>query len=117
MAKAKNTYSWDCKTVDCLPTFEDLEDVVYNVHWRYNATSDKVDSFDIPYTATVYGTQIISTDDIKDFIPFDDLTNEKVSEWCESALGSEKVDELKKSLDSQIEQKINPESVTLTITD
>tara|TARA_R100000773_G_scaffold43871_1_gene43286 strand:- start:239 stop:592 length:354 start_codon:yes stop_codon:yes gene_type:complete len=117
MAKAKNTYSWDCKTVDVLPSFEEQTDVVYNIHWRYNATSDKVDSEGNAYTSTVYGTQIISTDDIKDFIPFADLTNAKVTEWCESAMGSEKVDELKSNLDEQIENKINPQSVTLSVSE
>tara|TARA_Y100001938_G_scaffold136789_1_gene200092 strand:- start:52 stop:405 length:354 start_codon:yes stop_codon:yes gene_type:complete len=117
MAKSKNTYSWDCKTVDCYPSKDDNTDVVYNIHWRYNATSDKVDSEGNAYTSTVYGTQVISTDDITDFIPFADLTNAKVTEWCESALGSEKVDEIKSSLDSQIEDKINPTSVTLLVSE
>ena len=73
-----NTYSWDCKTVDCYPTYEDNSDVVYNVHWRLNCTSDKLNAEGTPYSATVYGTQTISTADIKDFIPFKDLTNTTV---------------------------------------
>jgi len=69
-----NTYSWNCRTVDCYPTFDEQSDVVYNVHWRLTATSDQVDSNDNPYVASVYGTQAISTDDIENFIPFADLT-------------------------------------------
>ena len=117
MAKAKNTYSWDCKTVDCYPSKDDNTDVVYNIHWRYTCTSDKVDAESNPYTATIIGTQVISTDDITDFIPFADLTNAKVTEWCESAIGAEKVDEMKSSLDAQIEEKINPTSVTLSVSE
>ena len=117
MAKAKNTYSWDCKTVDCYPSKDDNTDVDYNIHWRYTCTSDKVDAESNPYTATIIGTQVISTDDITDFIPFADLTNAKVTEWCESALGAEKVDEMKSSLDAQIEEKINPTSVTLSVSE
>ena len=117
MAKSKNTYSWDCRTVDCYPTFEDNSDVVYNVHWRINATSDQVDSDDNPYTATVYGTETISTEDIKDFIPFADLTNETVTGWVETTMGEEKVAELKSGLDAQIESKINPTSVTLEVSE
>ena len=78
MAKAKNTYTWNCRTVDCYPTFEDNADVVYNVHWRLNCTSDKVDAEGNPYVASVYGTQAISTEDIKDFIPFADLDNANI---------------------------------------
>ena len=117
MAKAKNTYSWDCKTVDCYPSKDNNKDVVYNIHWRYTCTSDKVDAESNPYTATIIGTQVISTDDITDFIPFADLTNAKVTEWCKSALGAEKLDEMKANLDAQIAEKINPTSVTLSVSE
>ena len=115
MAKAKNTYNWNCRTVDCYPTFNDDTDVVYNIHWRLNCTSDKVDSEGNPYVASVYGTQSISTDDIKDFIPFADLTNETVTSWVETTMGDEEVASLKSNLDSNIESQINPTSVTLQI--
>ena len=115
MAKAKNTYTWNCRTVDCYPTFEDNADVVYNVHWRLNCTSDKVDAEGNPYVASVYGTQAISTEDIKDFIPFADLSNATVSGWVESTMGDEEVAELKSNLDANIESQINPTSVTLQI--
>tara|TARA_Y100000004_G_scaffold60326_1_gene67358 strand:+ start:294 stop:692 length:399 start_codon:yes stop_codon:yes gene_type:complete len=115
MAKAKNTYSWDCKTVDCYPTFEDNADVVYNVHWRLNCTSDKVDAEGNPYVASVYGTQAISTEDIKDFIPFADLDNATVSGWVQTTMGDDEVAELKSNLDANIESQINPTSVTLQI--
>jgi hypothetical protein len=90
-----NTYSWNCKTVDCYPTFDDETDVVYNIHWRLTATSSDVDAEGNPYVASVYGTQSISTDDIENFIPFADLTNTIVT--------------------SNIESQINPTSVTLQI--
>ena len=117
MAKAKNTYTWNCRTVDCYPTFEDNADVVYNVHWRLNCTSDKVDAEGNPYVASVYGTQAISTEDIKDFIPFADLSNATVSAWVETTMGEEEVAELKSNLDANIESQINPTSVTLTLED
>ena len=110
-----NTYSWNCKTVDCYPTFNDETDVVYNVHWRITATSSKKDGEGNPYTASSYGTQSISTDDIKDFIPFADLTNTTVTGWVETTMGDDEVAELKSNLDSNIESQINPTSVTLQI--
>ena len=110
-----NTYSWNCKTVDCYPTFDYETDVVYNVHWRLTATSSKKDGEGNPYTASSYGTQAISTDDIKDFIPFADLTNTIVTGWVETTMGDEEVASLKSNLDSNIESQINPTSVTLQI--
>ena len=110
-----NTYSWNCRTVDCYPTFDEQSDVVYNVHWRLTATSDQVDSNDNPYVASVYGTQAISTDDIENFIPFADLTNTIVTGWVEDIWGEDKVAETKTNLDNNIESQINPTSVTLQI--
>ena len=112
-----NTYSWDCKTVDCYPTFDKQTDVVYNVHWRISATSSKKDGEGNPYIASSYGTQSISTDDIKDFIPFADLTNATVTGWVESAMCNDEDAELKSNLDSNIESQINPTSVSLRLED
>lgn len=110
-----NTYSWNCKTVDCYPTFDEETDVVYNIHWRLTATSSDVDAEGNPYVALVYGTQSISTDDIENFIPFADLTNTIVTGWVETTMGDEEVASLKSNLDSNIESQINPTSVTLQI--
>ena len=110
-----NTFSWNCRTVDCYPTFDEQSDVVYNVHWRLTATSDQVDSNDNPYVASVYGTQAISTDDIENFIPFADLTNTTVTGWIEDIWGEDKVAEIKTNLDNNINDQINPTSVTLQI--
>ena len=117
MAKDTISYSWDCRTVDCYPTKDDNSDVIYNVHWRITATSTKLNKEDYPYTSTVYGTQVLETDDIKDFIPFADLTNATVTEWVETTMGEERVAVYKEGLDSQIESKINPTSVTLQVSE
>lgn len=115
MAKDTITYTWDCKTVDCYPTKDDNTDVVYNVHWRINATSSKLDKDDNPYSATIYGTQVLETDDIKDFVPFSDLDNETVTGWVTSVWGEDKVKEYETSLSNQIADKITPQSVTLEV--
>jgi hypothetical protein len=111
-----NIYTWDCKTVDVHPTYESETDVVYNVHWRLNAESDQQDAEGNAYTASVYGTQSLSLEDIgTDFIPFADLTNEIVSGWVEGIMGEEEVANLKTTLDSNIDEEINPTSETKTI--
>ena len=84
-----NTYAWDCKTVDVYPTHDSNSDVVYNVHWRLTATSDQtheVDGENVPYTASVYGAQGISTDDNENFIPFADLNKAVITCWVELSL-------------------------------
>jgi hypothetical protein len=78
-------------------------------------TSDQLDPHDNPYTATSIGTQTLSTSDITDFIPFEDLTNEEVVAWTQGAMGEEQVTQIETNIDAQIENLITPTSLTLTI--
>ena len=110
-----NTYTWDCKTVDVYPEYESNSDVVYNVHWRLNAVSNQQDAEGNDYTASVYGTQSLSINDIGSFIPFANLTNEIITNWTTSAIGQEQITNLEENLDLQIEGQINPTSVTKTV--
>ncbi len=110
-----NTYTWNCKTVDTYPTHDSHSDVVYNVHWRLNAESDQQDAEGNNYSASVYGTHSVNADDISNFIPFADLTNEVVTGWVTTGMGDDEVANLKSGLDSNIENQINPTSVTKTI--
>jgi len=110
-----NTYTWDCKTVDVYPNHDSHSDVVYNVHWRLNAESDQQDSEGNNYSASVYGTHSVNADDISNFIPFADLTNDTVTGWVTTGMGEDEVQSLKDGLDSNIDSQINPTSVTKTI--
>ena len=110
-----NTYTWDCKTVDCYPEHDSHSDVVYNVHWRLNAESDQQDAEGNNYSASVYGTHSVNADDISDFIPFADLTNEIVTGWVTTGMGDDEVANLKSGLDAKIADEITPTSITKTI--
>lgn len=110
-----NTYTWDCKTVDVYPTHDGHSDVVYTVHWRLNAESDQQDADGNNYSATVYGTHSVNADDIANFIPFADLTNDTVTGWVTTGMGDDEVANLKSGLDSNIDGQINPTSETKTI--
>ena len=99
---------WNVNTVDVYPEYESNSDVVYNVHWR-------VTKVDEEYSATTYGTQTLSTSDIGDFVPFDELTSDMVKGWVINAMGEEEVANLETGLDAQIESEKNPTSVTKTL--
>ena len=109
------TYNWDCKTVDAYPLVGEDPDVVYNVHWIVTGVSDQLDPQGNPYQARSISTQALRTDDITDFIPFEDLTNEIVVEWTKGAMGEEEVASIEDSIQSQINSLITPTSVTLTV--
>ena len=100
--------NWNCKTVDYYNhEHNGHEQVIYNVHWR-------VTKEDGDLTASTYGTQTLNTEDIKDFVPLEDVTNEIVVAWVKDALGEE-VSLIEDSLDQQIEALKNPSTQTITL--
>ena len=109
-------YTWDCKTCDTYPSKSGKSNVVYNVHWRLTATDNtNKDSNGNNWTATVYGTQAVSTDDLSSFINWSSLTNADVQGWVETALTADTVTAMKASLDNEIAEKVSPTSVTKTL--
>ena len=101
--------NWNCKTVDYYNhEHNGHEKVIYNVHWR-------VTKEDGDYFASTYGTQILNTEDIQDFIPFEAVTSEIVEGWTKDAIGEEKVLDIESSLDQQLEDQRNPTSVTVKL--
>jgi hypothetical protein len=109
------SYNWNVSTVDTYPTLDSNADVIYNVHWRLNATDTQVDAQGNPYTAGVYGTQVLDTSDLSGFIDFDSVTSAEVQGWVESAMGEEQVQSLKDNLDANIAGQITPTSVTMQL--
>ena len=112
-------YTWDVKTVD-VKEIDGNADTVFNVHWRLNAEDDAntVKDFlgnDVPVSTSVYGTQSLDTSDLSDFTAFADLTTNDVQGWVEAAMGEEEVQAKKDSLDSQIDELVNPIVQTKTI--
>ena len=100
--------NWNCKTVDYYNhEHNGHEQVIYNVHWR-------VTKEDGDYSASSYGTQSLNTENIKNFVPLEDVTNEIVVAWVKDALGEE-VSLIEDSLDQQIEALKNPSTQTITL--
>ena len=110
------SYEWDCKTCDTYPTKSSKSNVVYNVHWRLTATDGtNKDSDGNNWTATTYGTQAVSTDDLSSFKNWSSLTNADVQGWVETALTADTVTAMKTGLDAVIAEKVSPTSVTKTL--
>ena len=112
-------YTWDCKTVD-VKTIDGNEDTVFNVHWRLTGTDDAntvedLEGNDVAVTASVYGSQGLDISDLSSFTAFVDLTASNVQGWVESALGEDKVTELKNNVSNQIAELVTPSQETKTI--
>ena len=100
------TYEWQFPAFDAYPQEAGETDVVYTVHYTYTATDGE-------HTGSVYGTVGVIYEAGSPFTPFNQLTNEQVTGWVTDALGAETVAAMKVNVDGQIENQINPKSVTL----
>ena len=112
-------YIWDVKTVD-VKNIDGKQDAVFNVHWRLSAEDDSntikdEEGNDIAATATVYGLQSLDTSDLSDFTAFSDLTTSDVQGWVETAIGEDKITEMKDSLHANIAELVTPTQQTKTI--
>ena len=109
-------YLWNCTRVDAYPVEDENPDVVYNVHWNLlEASNEDTMPNGQPYQASTVGTQLLDTSTITEFIPFEDLTNEIVTNWVISAMGPEAVEARELIIANQIDEQINPTSLSLII--
>jgi len=108
------TYNWNCKTVDAYVEKNNEAEVVYNIHWIVTGTSDEVNSQGNPYSATSSGTQKLDVSDSTNFIPFNQLTNDKLVEWAQATMSEEQIAGIEAGITSQIESLIHPTTITLT---
>lgn len=99
-------YNWAINPLEAYPTQAGETDVVFVAHWQLHATTGS-------YSAISIGTQALTYEAGTSFTPFNELTLEQVSGWVETAMGEERVTELKAGLATQIEDQINPPTVTL----
>ena len=78
------------------------------MHWRVTKEDDE-------FIGSSYGTQSLNTEDIQDFVPFDEVTSEMVESWVKEAMGEEEVSNIESNLDKQIEAQKNPSTETITL--
>ena len=97
--------TWVIEQMNCYPTYESETDVVFNVHWRVNAT-------DGTYNATSYGTVGVTYVAGSPYTPYADLTQAQVIGWVQESIGAEQVAKIEASLATNIANQINPPVVS-----
>lgn len=102
-----NTYSWRINALDAKIHENDLDNVIYTVHWSFIGQDDS----EPPVSANSIGTLGVLYNPEEPFIPYADLTKEDVVKWLDAGLD---IDSMKENLDKQIELKIHPVDETLT---
>lgn len=100
---------WYISQLDCVPQDGDLTDFVVLVHWSRIA---KETINEVEYIASVYSRQSFSTDNVTNFIPYEQLTYDIVCGWLNDFLDVEALD---LNLDAQIENQVNPPIVVLPL--
>ena len=101
---------WFINQLDSIPKLDgDLTDFVVVAHWSRFA---KETINEKEYTASVYGAQSFSKDDVTNFIPYEDLTYDIVCGWLDASLNVEALD---LNLDAQIENQVNPPIISLPL--
>jgi len=130
-----NTYTWLVDSIDCIPSLDGKTNVVSNVHWRINATSDTMKQITIPsktifnfdgsqttipeqiltepmYFVTTYGVQPLTYTSGNPFTEYAGLTLETVIGWVQTAMGTDLVTTIQTQLDNMINDLANPKIVS-----
>jgi hypothetical protein len=101
-----NTYQWIISQLDTAPSQDGLTDVVKTVHWRRSASDGE------GHSAEIYGAMGCATPSETDFTAYPDLTFEQICQWLENG---NNVEQLNATLDTQIENIINPPIIVLPL--
>ena len=95
-------YNWVISAMENYPKADNLDNVVFLVHWRRQAS--EIDG-EKTWLAETYGAQTMPAPSPEDYTQYDQLTFEQVCGWLEATLDVAVIDE---SLANQIEEKKNP---------
>jgi hypothetical protein len=101
-----NTYTFRINAVDVHTSQNDLEKVIYNVHWSYIAQDENGNS------ASQIGVESLEAPDPENFVAFETLIQSDIITWIEPLLP---VEDMQAVLDAKIAEIIAPSKQTLQV--
>lgn len=101
-----NSYNWNIEALDCYPSSNGQTNVVFNAHWRVVGTDG------LANTGEIYSTTSLVYQEGTPFTSFANLTSSQVITWVQDAIGTNTVNAIHSSIDSQITNKQNPPVIT-----
>ena len=107
-------YNWSCNNVDVYPKQGEYNNIIYRVHY---VVTGGINYSTTPIIATRIGTQVLNTEGVTNFIPFNELTSEQTIAWTKAAMGEEMVLSIETYIANQIENLKNPVSITMVVPD
>lgn len=100
------TYKFRINAVDVYTSKNDLEKVIYNVHWSYIAEDENGN------TASLIGVKKLSEPSAETFVSFDTLIQDDIISWIEPLM---EIEVMQANLDAKIAEKIAPTIQTLQV--
>ena len=73
-----NTYAWIISQMNCYPSVDNLNDVIFCIHWRRSATTIVNEK---EYYTDIYGAFTCEQPNPQDFTPYNDITYDQVCSW------------------------------------
>jgi len=101
-----NNYYFKIDAVDAYVSQDGLENVIYNVHYRYFGENENGN------ITSMIGVQHFPSVDTENFVPVEQLTQADIIGWIEAVLP---VEEFKANLDMTLAELAAPTKVTLQI--
>lgn len=93
------------------PSLDNHTDVVFMINWKMTALYIDPDTKKEYKSSSIRMTQV-STNDITNFVPFDQLTKEICTEWVSSV---ENIPDIKQSMLTDINNQINPPPPSIVV--
>ena len=106
------TINWRVGTMECYPTYEQNIDVVFTVHWDCIGSETVSGS---TYNGRVYGATGVTYHSGSTFTPYNQLTEDVVLGWVWDAIGNDQKNSYENSVQTQINNQINPPVVILPL--
>ena len=104
-----NTYQTAFNSLTSYPTYEGRTDCVFQIAWVISGTDGQ------GHNAAAYGTTEVPYNAADPYIPYSNLTFDNVMEWFTEYTSPEAIAQAQTSIDEQISQQINPQTVTLPL--
>jgi hypothetical protein len=103
------SYNWAVNSMSCYPQAEGQTDVVFSVNFGVNKTATVNNE---PYLSVASGSILVTYVAGGTYTPYDQLTQEQVIGWVQSALGETGVADYEARVDAQIDSAMNPPVVS-----
>jgi hypothetical protein len=94
-------YVWKIEKMTCYPMLDEKPNVVFNVDWSITGKNET-------NSAKMTGTQYVDFSASKNFVAYEQLTEDRVLDWVFNAMSAQKIENLKKEIDRTLQIKKEP---------